>query len=300
MSSRPQLYQAFQSPDDLVYSSYTSESMAMIKPSEQIKSLLHGRFQNYSKNQTEPEEYPDSLNQQCKTKPIAQSKEIQIQKSIQQLKQKLHQQQQEFYSKELLLQEQLLQAQLEHDKLMRLAKQKYELIIDSLKQQLKQKDEVIYDLNLKLRVSQSSQQKSDKQIIGKHSKKSSIMTGEELDSEGACTQRTLNVPTRSSTSQQQNDDKLLSLYRHEIDKLKHQTFEFAQKFETEKRTIKDEISLLKNQKLLLQTLLTTKQSPQSERKLTKSEAKTSCKTRKQENSSIRMPKSKTRQQLRFD
>lgn len=62
MNSRPQLYQAFQSPDDLVYSSYTSESMAMIKPSEQIKSLLQGRFQNYSKNQTEAEEYPDSLN----------------------------------------------------------------------------------------------------------------------------------------------------------------------------------------------------------------------------------------------
>ncbi|CAD8055785.1 unnamed protein product [Paramecium sonneborni] len=300
MSSRPQLFQGFYSPDDLVYSSYNSESIAMIKPSEQIKSLLHGRFQNCSKNQTEPEEQIDSLNYQNKGKHINQAKEIQIQKSIQQLKHKLQQQEKEYYSKELLLQEQLLQAQLEHDKLMRLAKQKYELIIDSLKQQLKQKDEVIYDLGLKLRIAQTSQQKPDKVIIGKHSKKSSLMTGDELDSEGACTQRTLNVPTRSSTSQQQNDDKLLSLYRHEIDKLKYQTFEFAQKFETEKRTIKDEISLLKNQKLLLQTLLTTKQSPQSDRKLTRSEAKSSSKTQKQENSSIRMPKNKTRQQLRFD
>ncbi|CAD8057288.1 unnamed protein product [Paramecium sonneborni] len=300
MEIRPQFFQGFYNPDDLVYSSQASDSMAITKPNEQIKSLLHDRFQNYLKNENKPEEYTDSLNNQSKSKTITQSKQIQIQKSIQQLKYKLQQQEKEFYGKELLLQEQLLQAQLKNDNLMRLAKQKYELIIDSLKQQLKQKDEVIYDLNLKLRVTQTSQKKNEKQIIGNHSKKSSMLTGEELDSEGACTQRTLNIPSRSSTSQQLNDDKLLNLYRVEIDKLKSQTFEFAQKFETEKRTIKDEISQLKNQKLLLQTLLTTQQSPQSERKLTRSETKVSCKVQKQQNSSIRMPQNKTSKQLTFD
>ena len=43
---------------------------------------------------------------------------------------------------------------------MRLTKSKYELIIADLKQQLKSKDEVIFELNLKLKTMQQS--KSEK------------------------------------------------------------------------------------------------------------------------------------------
>ncbi|CAK82016.1 unnamed protein product (macronuclear) [Paramecium tetraurelia] len=297
MNNRPKQYQVQETVDDLVYSQYTGQSLAQIRPSDQIKSMLQPCFQNSNKNQTEQDEYTDSLNQYSKAKAFNQQQENQLLKQVQHLNEKLLQQQQEFFKKEMQFQDLLMQVQQEHEKLMKMAKQKYDIAIEGLKKQLKQKDDIIYDLNIKLRVQKQLKQKSEKNLLGLHSKKSSLVTADELDSEATCTVRTLNIPTRSSTSQPQNDDQLLSLYRNEIDKLKYQTFEFAQKFESEKRTIKDEICLLKNQKLLLQTLLSSKQSPQSDRKLAKSEGKTFSKQRKHHNSSTSMPKSSSRQQL---
>ncbi|CAD8058228.1 unnamed protein product [Paramecium sonneborni] len=297
MNNRPKLYQTQEPVDDLLYSQCTSQSMTIIRPSDQIKLLLQPCLLNSNKNQTEQDEYTDSLNQYTKPKIINKQQENQLAKQVEYLKDKMLRQQQEFSKKEIQFQDLLNQIQLEHEKLMKLAKQKYDIAIEGFKKQLKQKDEIIYDLNIKLRNQKQLKQKSEKNLLPLHSKKCSLVGGDELDSEAACTFRTLNIPTRTSTSQPHNDDQLLSLYRNEIDKLKYQTLEFAQKFENEKQTIKDEICLLKNQKQLLQSLLSTKQSPQSERKLARSEGKAFTKQGKHHNSSTSMPKCSSRQQL---
>ncbi|CAK76122.1 unnamed protein product (macronuclear) [Paramecium tetraurelia] len=160
-----------------------------------------------------------------------------------QLQQKVHNSQKQFIKKELYLQEQILQTQKNFDKTMNLMKLKYQMQIDDLNSELKVKDEEIYSLNLQLQ--QSNLNKIEERLYSSQQKQKS-QTSEYLNTESSRMNSQLKMPRSSSG---------VSKYQKELNRIKLQTAEFAQKFENEKNQIQTDIAILKNQKQVLQGYL---------------------------------------------
>ncbi|CAK74062.1 unnamed protein product (macronuclear) [Paramecium tetraurelia] len=180
-------------------------------------------------------------------------KEIQLLKLVSHLRQLLQKQQQDFSEKELSLQQKLLTLQQKHDKMISLMKTKYQIIIEEQQSQISLS--LIENTNLKQQIFQFQEQLHQSATL-----RIKQVSELERNKNQNCfsTQNNQNSKLNDWNQPERNQDQLLQLYKQEIDKLKQQTTEFDRKFENERQCIKQEISTLKNQNLMIQTLISQK------------------------------------------
>ncbi|KAM3134921.1 hypothetical protein pb186bvf_012921 [Paramecium bursaria] len=186
------------------------------------------------------------------------NQELHLLQANQQLKKQVQKQQQEFYQKELEFQQKLLQAQKEYETMLELNKTKYELIIQDLRQKLDGKNKEIIQISSlfqNLQTESQTNRPTAKKLLMTESIQQEESEVNRLN--GLYTARVYSAKPFYQAPQIQ-ENKLLMLYRQEIDKIKQQTLEFEMKFESEKKNIKQEISLLKNQKAQLQSIICQK------------------------------------------
>ncbi|CAD8126570.1 unnamed protein product [Paramecium sonneborni] len=166
-----------------------------------------------------------------------------------QLQQKVRNCEKQFIKKELHLQEQILQAQKNFEKTMNLMKLKYQMQIEDLNSELKMKDEEICSLNLQLQ--SNNLNKIGEQIFSSQQKQKSI-NSEYPNSQSSRKYCQFQMPTRSLNSSRKEG---VSKYQKELNRIRIQTVEFAEKFENEKHLIESDIAILKNQKQILRSYL---------------------------------------------
>ncbi|CAD8085371.1 unnamed protein product [Paramecium sonneborni] len=259
MSDHSQLfYNKDDNTDDLLLSQFSYESQ--FKSQESLPQRKKRQGQQAKQNQVIQEENSNSYiiedQQTSYIKNQQESKEVQLLKLASHLRQLLQKQQQEFYEKELGFQQKLLTVQQQHDSMISLMKTKYQIIIEELQQKISMQQ--TENTNLKQQIFQLQEQQQN-QLTQRMNKQSAVESNKDTNCFFTQRQTHQNSKLNDFYKQDHDEDKLLSLYKQEIDKVKQQTAEFERKFQNEKQSIKQEISVLKNQKLMLQTLITNKQ-----------------------------------------
>ncbi|CAD8066729.1 unnamed protein product [Paramecium primaurelia] len=221
-----------QTPEDLLQS-YSNQKRENVSTNSQMQSQIKHSIELLKNNLISHQTFIDSTNRN----------QDQLVYQLFQLQQKVRECEKQFIKKELFLQEQILQTQKNFDKTMNLMKFKYQMQIEDLNSELKVKDEEIYSLNLQLQ--QSNLNKIEQRLYSSQQKQKSI-TSEYLNTESSRINYKFKIPRRTSD---------VSKYQKELNRIKIQTAQFAQKFENEKTQIQSDIVQLKNQNQIIQGYL---------------------------------------------